>query len=261
MAGLVTDDFNRGDQTLTDSVSAEGWAWEKVAGGASSSMRIDSSAGVDGTPGVQNGAGLNTMVYRAGINISSAGLMGAQVDVANHINSNGVQLGVSMTDASNYFFCSFSHSGAVSITQVGLGAVGSNVIGSDTIAVPARPYTATFIQDGAQFTFYIDGVSKLTASSADLELVLADQRVGLVFTGVQFPNMRVDNFRGGLPWLLGIGTAPSTADESDPNVQRSILDEQRRANLMGGRASTILTSALGLADTVPTARVHLLGRC
>lgn len=261
MAGeLITDDFNRGDQSLTGSVSAEGWSWEKVNADPSS-MKIGSANGVDGTPGVRNGAGISTMVYRAGIDIPSALLMGAQVDVSDQLNSKGVQLAVSVTNSSNYIYASFSHAdGALSINRVGLG--GSATLGSTTIAVPARPYTATLIQNGGNLSFYIGSVLKLSAAGTDIEMLLADQRVGLVYTGVQFVNMRVDNFRGGLPWLLGVGfPAPSTADESDPNVQRSILDEQRRANLMGGRASTILTSALGLADTVPTARVHLLGRC
>lgn len=263
MAGeLITDDFNRGDQTLTGSVSAEGWAWARVKGGASSNLRIDSSAGVDGTPGVQNGAGINEMVYRADINIPSAALMGAQVDVSDHLNSRGVQLAVSVTDASNFFFCSFSHhDGAVSITQVGLGVVGRTVIGSGTIAVPALPYTATFIQNGGGFTFYIDGVSKFTASAADIEILLADQRVGLVYTGVEFVNMRVDNFRGGFPWLLGIGSAPSTTSDYNGPLQRSINDRTRLDSLLGGRQNTVLTSPMGLGDTVPTAKVHLIGRC
>jgi hypothetical protein len=70
-----------------------------------------------------------------------------------------------------------------------------------------------------------------------------------------------DNYQGGAPWLLGLASPPSEINDSDPAVQRRLLDEQRRASLLGGRQNTILTSPLGLTDAVPIAKIHPIGRC
>lgn len=257
---LITDDFNRADQELDTSVSAEGWAWERVNGGANF-MRIDSDAGVDGTPGVRSSSGSsNRRLYRAGESIAGEA-MGAQVDIPNDINSEGAFLALRVQDGDNYIWGGVAHATGAATIRFRLAGV-ETVVATDTVIVPAKPYTMTFYIVGGACSLRLGQTEVLTGTITDAEVLLFDNFVGIYadLTG-SVSNVLYDNFNGGFPWLLGFGASPSTADASDPNVQRSILDEQRRANLMGGRASTILTSALGLADTVPTARVHLLGRC
>jgi hypothetical protein len=110
-----------------------------------------------------------------------------------------------------------------------------------------------------QISVVVDGVTVIDALNATADPVFATAgSFGiLAFSDSIF----YDDYNGGAPWLLGLAPAPSEQNESDPAVQRRLLDEQRRASLLGGRQNTILTSPLGLTDAVPIAKIHIIGRC
>jgi hypothetical protein len=258
---LMSDDFNRSDQDLNGSVATgpnSGWAWQKV-GGSLNVMLIDSNDGVEGTPGVRNASGSGARLYRAGELVSSPA-MGAQVEVVNNVNSKGAILAVRLHDENNYIWAGINHdTGAVVIRQV-LGGVGTT-LASDTISPPTTPYIATFTIIGGSCQLFVGSSEVLNGGTTDAEILLLNEYVGFGFFPGTVDNVRYDNFNGGLPWLLGVVAAPSEQNESDAAVQRRLLDEQRRASLLGGRQNTILTSPLGLDDDVPIAKIHPIGRC
>lgn len=277
---LISDDFNRPDQELNGSVSAEGWAWEKVTGGANF-IRIDSDEGKDGTPGVRAGSGISFRAYRPNEPITpyfGMPLIGCQVDVCDRLNSSGFYLLIMFVDQSNWCSADFNHStGFLRIQKKAGGAF--TILGSDTVAVPDLPYTAAFYFDGEKVHVLFDSVQVL---EAEADTVVSDIKQGVdptsgwhelggfsagSYAGIGQPltssgGMAYDNFQAGLPWLMGFMSNPTSAlDASNPLVRRHTLDEQRRSALLGGRQNTILTSSLGLTDAVPVARIHLLGKC
>jgi hypothetical protein len=262
---LMSDDFNRGDQELNGSIATGpngGWQWQKVTSG-SSFLRVDDGAGIGGTPGVLPGSGTGNRIYRPNEQIAGT-IGGVQIDVREGLNSSGAILALRLHNAANYLWGAIRKSdGNVTLRQVGGGAPTPVTFAEDTIAYPSGDFTFSMIMIGGGLTLYVGSTPVLVGGVADPEILLLDNFAGIGHFPGYFSNGSIacDNFNAGLPFLLGFGSAESEANESDPAVQRRLLDEQRRASLLGGRQNTILTSSLGLTDAVPIAKIHPIGRC
>lgn len=273
----IADNFNRAGSLLQGSTSAGddtgaggGWDWTKVGTSLINDLVISGNQ-------VAVGSGASNRLYYANTLIGTE-QMGAEVEVkADNPNSRGAILALHVQDGNNYIWGGYNNqTGAVQIESI-IGGVGE-ALGVKTLSVGARPvapYTVAFTFGAGlvdptlagNLTLWINGVEVLTTSVTNPDVLLFPNHVGIAYFPFYFSNNEIqnDNFFGGSPWFLpslsGTLLPPSTADDSNPLVQRVILDEQRRANLLGGRQNTELTSPQGLTDAVPVARVHLVGRC
>lgn len=245
---LISDDFNRANSNLADSPSAQGWAWSNVGFNTIDifSQRVDTSSAI------------GWRRYRADAIIADVN-MAAEIDVL--AGSSHSLLLLKVIDGNNFVYCLVNHTTGFIAIRGRVGGLNQN-LASTTIAAFAPPYKLGFYQVAASTAVYIDDVQVLLGGMVADPVILLGHHAGISGDG-SIGTVIYDNFNAGSAFELGgqIGASAPVTDDSNPDVLRRILDEQRRANLLGGRMSTILTSALGLSDTVPTARVHLLGRC
>ena len=247
--GLISDDFNRANADLSSSPSAEGWAWSNV--GFNSIDIASQTASTSGAIGWRR--------YRADAIIADPS-MAAEIDVL--AGSQHSSLLLKVIDGNNFVYCLVLHETGEILIR-GRIAGSNQTLASTTIAPFAPPYKLGFYQVAASTAVYIDDVQVLVGGMVADPVILLGHHAGISIDRSGSGPAEYDNFNAGSAFELGgqIGASAPVTDDSNPDVLRRILDEQRRANLLGGRMSTILTSALGLSDTVPTARVHLLGRC
>jgi hypothetical protein len=260
MTLLYKDDFNRAptnDLHSSPSTGIDGefggWDWTK---------RNTSGSGVFGISG-------NHVVHGAFSNVRFAGppieldyelsdkISGQKMTVPDLIGAGVARFFTHHVNDSNYIHAGYDGANAyVRVVTDGVGVTAA----IQAVAFPSLPFdVAVWSLAAGQISVSVDGVTILDAVNATADLVFAQAGTfGMAGFNEVLHN---DDYNGGAPWLIGLTPAPSEVNESDPAVQRRLLDEQRRASLLGGRQNTILTSPLGLTDDVPIAKIHPIGRC
>lgn len=256
---VYSDDFNRANSNLEGTTSSDGeFEWEKISLG-SHYLKVFNNQ-------VWPGSGTGPRYYRSNKVSAGGNAHGAQVDIPDQTNTDGVGLLLQVANEQNltYAYWDFS-SGDYAIKRRISGTFETLVSGTGLTA-PTKPFTFTFYFMAGNYVALEDGVEKFSATSASIENTGATTAYsGLAFFsdfGGGSNNIRYDNFNYGPPWELGIGVSPpDAASDYNPLVAQRDADRSRLDSLLGGRQSTILTSALGLDDAVPTAKIHLIGRC
>ena len=192
-------------------------------------------------------------------------VLGVGLTVPNVSFANSAQIAMRVADKSNYLAAQYSHlSGNWRVKEVIGGS--TNVLGSGTVATNTTPYRFSCVMVGGTLSLYVGASLIASASTADPAVLLFGSYCGIYeessWDTTNF-NTRYDDVEVALPWLLSTIAYPAPDQSSNyvSGVAAKLNNRTRIDSLLGGRQSTILTSGMGLDDAVPTAKVHLIGRC
>lgn len=260
MTLLYQDDFNRPNGSLVGSTSSgiggENGGWEWVAGISVGlgNFTTDGSRVVHGPFSNNRRAGPPVLLdYELSDKIS-----GQQVTVPNVAGAGIARFYTHRVDDNNYIHAGYDGANVyIRVVTAGVGVTAA----SQALAQPALPFdVAVWSLAIGQISVAVDGVTILDTINATADPVFATSGTfGIMAIGSEV--IYYDDYNGGAPWLIGLSSFPNDTTDYNSLVAQRLADRQRLDSLLGGRQSTVLTSALGLNDAVPTARIHLIGRC
>lgn len=267
MGTVVTDNFDRYDSTpaplvnvLENNSPPDGWVWQNYG---FNYLGIEAAVPEIGllTDYLTVSNGIGWRRYLCSENLSPD--HGVELDTLeiNTVGEGHTSLLLRGSNGDNFYSCQIKHKSGYCSINVRIGGINQE-LANTTITPPVSgslPFKTHFRCDGTLLRLYYN-------TTLVLSVIRPSWTSGLdtnVKAGISHNN-NADPINFGGKWddFLAGDIPPPDLDPvnpDNPDVQCNVLNDTRRSALIGGRQDASLDSAMGLDDTVTTAKIGLIG--